>query len=312
MRKIEFLFPGGGAQAVGMMKDLYDAYPEAQKAFDDADRVLGRSISDLTFSGDENELALIHNMQPCMLTSEIAAYSVLRSLGIQSSMTAGFSLGEWTALVVSGVISYEQALRLSQLRADYMRDSVQPGEGGMAVIFGKTEEDVLELCNELGGISPSNYTCPGQVTVSGKLSSIKKLMEMKERAEIAAHQVLVDIPSHCELMRPASEKLALEIEKTKFFAPEIPIVMNVTAGITTNPDDIKRNLIEQLVKPVRFQQSIELMLDNGVNTFIEIGPGDVLTRFVSKISKNRHIDAEPLNVMDIETLHETLECLKVR
>ena len=182
----------------------------------------------------------------------------------------------------------------------------------MAVIFGKTEEDVLELCNELGGISPSNYTCPGQVTVSGKLSSIKKLMEMKERAEIAAHQVLVDIPSHCELMRPASEKLALEIEKTKFFAPEIPIVMNVTAGITTNPDDIKRNLIEQLVKPVRFQQSIELMLDNGVNTFIEIGPGDVLTRFVSKISKNRHIDAEPLNVMDIETLHETLECLKVR
>ncbi|MCQ4814652.1 ACP S-malonyltransferase [Cloacibacillus evryensis] len=312
MRKIAFLFPGGGAQAVGMMKDLYDAYPEAQKAFDDADRVLGRSISDLTFSGDENELALIHNMQPCMLTSEIAAYSVLRSLGIQSSMTAGFSLGEWTALVVSGVISYEQALRLSQLRADYMRDSVQPGEGGMAVIFGKTEEDVLELCNELGGISPSNYTCPGQVTVSGKLSSIKKLMEMKERAEIAAHQVLVDIPSHCELMRPASEKLALEIEKTKFFAPEIPIVMNVTAGITTNPDDIKRNLIEQLVKPVRFQQSIELMLDNGVNTFIEIGPGDVLTRFVSKISKNRHIDAEPLNVMDIETLHETLECLKVR
>lgn len=311
LNKLAFIFPGGGAQSVGMMKDICDAYPVAQKAFDEADRILSRDISTLTFNGEEEELACIHNMQPCMMTSEIAAWRVLDSLGIHASMLAGFSLGEWTALVVAGVLNYEQALKLSQLRADYMRDSVQVGEGGMAVIFGKTEEEVCALCDELGGISPSNYTCPGQITVSGKLSGIKKLMEMKEREEIAAHQVLVDIPSHCALMRPASEKLAHDINKTKFMAPKIPIVMNVTGEVTADPDIIKKNLITQLVMPVRFQQSIELMLKQGVNTFIEIGPGDVLVRFVSKISKSIGIEAETLNVMDMETLEETLAFLKV-
>ena len=311
MNNIAFIFPGGGAQFVGMMKDICEKYPIAQKTFDEADKILGRSISGMTFAGEEEDLALIHNMQPCMLTAEIAAWRVLDSIGVKASMTAGFSLGEWTSLVVAGVLSYEQALKLSQLRADYMRDSVQLGEGGMAVIFGKTEEQVLLLCEELGGISPSNYTCPGQVTVSGKLSSIKKLMEMKEREEIAAHQVLVDIPSHCELMRPASDKLAIDINNVDFNLPMIPIVMNVTAEITNDLDTIKHNLITQLVKPVRFQQSIELMLDNGINTFIEIGPGDILTRFVTKISKNKGLKTEALNVMDMETLEATLEYLKV-
>lgn len=311
MKKIAFLFPGGGAQTVGMMRDICEIYPEAKNAFEEADYVLGRKISDLTFYGSEDELSLIQNMQPCMLASEIAAYRVLNSLGIQASMTAGFSLGEWTSLVVSEVLPYTQALKLSQLRANYMRDAVLPGEGGMAVIFGKTEQEILALCNTLGGISPSNYTCPGQVTVSGKLSSIKVLMEMKEREEIAAHQVLVDIPSHCELMRPASEKLALDINNTTFSIPKVPIVMNATAEIETIPDVIKHNLIEQLVMPVKFQQSIELMLENDINTFIEIGPGDVLSRFVTKISKKKQKEAETLNVMDIDTLNETLEHLKL-
>lgn len=311
MNNISFIFPGGGAQFVGMMKDICEIYPIAQQTFDEADQILGRSISGMTFAGEENDLALIHNMQPCMLTAEIAAWRVLDSLGVKASMTAGFSLGEWTALVVAGVLSYEQALELSQLRADYMRDSVQPGEGGMAVIFGKTEEQVIKICEELGGISPSNYTCPGQVTVSGKLSGIKKLMAMKEREEIAAHQVLVDIPSHCELMRPASDKLTIDINSVNFNLPVIPIVMNVTAEITNDLDTIKNNLITQLTKPVRFHQSIELMLKKGINTFIEIGPGDVLTRFVTKISKDKGFKTETLNVMDMETLGATLEYLKV-
>lgn len=311
MNNIAFIFPGGGAQFVGMMKDICDTYPVAKKTFDEADQILGRSISGMTFVGEEKDLALIHNMQPCMLTAEIAAWRVLDSIDVKASMTAGFSLGEWTALVVAGVLTYEQALKLSQLRANYMRDSVQPEEGGMAVIFGKTEEQVLKLCEELGGISPSNYTCPGQITVSGKLSGIKKLMKMKEREEIAAHQVLVDIPSHCELMRPASERLAIDIHKVKFNHPMIPIVMNVTAEITSDLDTIKQNLITQLVKPVRFQQSIELMIENGIDTFIEIGPGDILARFVIKISKNKGVETETLNIMDIETLEATLKYLKV-
>ena len=176
----------------------------------------------------------------------------------------------------------------------------------MAVIFGKTEKQVVDLCNKLGGLSPSNYTCPGQITVSGKISSIKKLMEMKEKEELAAHQVAVDVPSHCELMRPAAEKLASDIQKIDFMSPNVHIVMNATGEITTDPNVIKHNLIQQLVLPVRFQQSIELMLSHGADTFIEIGPGDVLARFVTKISKSINADVDVYNVMDIASLNDTL------
>lgn len=310
MRKLAFLFPGGGAQSVGMMKDICCIYPEAQRVFDEADRILGRSISDLTFTGNDEELALIHNMQPCMLTAEIAALMVLNSLGIRASMTAGFSLGEWSSLVAADTLSFEESLRLSQLRADYMKEAVQLGAGGMAVIFGESEMEVLEICRKLGGISPSNFNCPGQITVSGKMSSIKKLMEMKERDEIAAYQVPVDIPSHCELMRSASEKLALDIEKVAFRTPNIPIVQNVTAKPTTSPDTIKKNLLTQLVKPVRFQQSIEFMLNSGIDTFIEVGPGDALSRFIPLISKHAKTKAIALNANNIETLNATLEYLE--
>ena len=306
MRKIVFLFPGGGAQVVGMMKDICATYSEAQEIFYKADKILGRSISAMTFEGDEHELSSIHNMQPCMLTAEIAAYSVLRSLGVMPSSTAGLSLGEWSALVASNVLSSEIALKLSQLRADYMLDAAHLEEGGMAVIFGKTEKQVVDLCNKLGGLSPSNYTCPGQITVSGKISSIKKLMEMKEKEELAAHQVAVDVPSHCELMRPAAEKLASDIQKIDFMSPNVHIVMNATGEITTDPNVIKHNLIQQLVLPVRFQQSIELMLSHGADTFIEIGPGDVLARFVTKISKSINADVDVYNVMDIASLNDTL------
>ena len=311
MHKIAIIFPGGGAQTSGMMWDICQKYEIALNTFFEADKILKKDVSGLTFSGDEADLSKIENMQPCMLTAEVALWRVISQFGVVPTILSGFSLGEYTALVVAGILSFEQALILSQKRANYMSDATKHQEGGMAVIFGKTENEVYKLCEQIGGISPSNFTCPGQITVSGNLSGIEKLMEMKQQEEIAAHQVAVNVASHCELMRSASESLAVAMDEIEFNPPTIPIVMNVNAQIVTDPQQIKRNLIDQLVYPVKFQQSMELMLDQGIDTFLEVGPGDVLSRFVSKIAKAKRTDVDILNIEDIETLDAALTFFRV-
>lgn len=306
MKKTAFLFSGGGAQYPGMAQDICQAHREAAAVFEQANETLGRDIAALTFSADSDALNLTHNTQPCMLTTEIAMLRVLEASGVSAAITAGFSLGEWAALVAAGVLPFERALPLVQLRADAMQRAVPAGEGGMAVILGKTAEEVAALCARVAGVSPSNYNCPGQITVAGVIRGIQALLEITQREGVTAKQLAVSIPSHCALMKPAADELEAAIRDVAFCAPRHPIVMNATGEATADVDVIKANLIKQLTMPVLFEQSVRYMLGSGVDTFIEIGPGKVLSGLVKKTAKASGRDVTVLRTENLETLRAGL------
>lgn len=300
-----FLFSGQGAQYVGMMQDIADAYPESAACFALADDILGYGVSHDVFFGPADVLNLTEHTQPAMLTAEAAVLRVFQARNIFPAMVAGFSLGEWTALHAAGVLDFEDTLRLVRLRAGFMQQAVPVGKGAMAAILGKSAADVEALCAQYG-VFPSNYNCPGQITVAGYSANMDKLMETAEKEGIAAKRLAVSIPSHCPLMQPAAEKLAEAVGKYTFCTPEMPVVMNALGKPVTNTADLQKNIVDQLIMPVRFEQSIAYMLDAGIDRFIEIGPGKVLTSLVKKTAKALGREVTALRTDSVESLQACL------
>lgn len=308
--KTALMFSGQGTQYPGMMGDLFKAHNEAKEVFDKAFSLLGRDIYDLTINATQEELDRTENTQPCLLACELAALRVFQSLEIPYEAALGFSLGEWAALVASGAAVEEDVLRLIQKRAEAMQNAVPAGEGGMAVVLGKDTEFISVLCREIGGIALSNYNCPGNITVTGAAASVDYLLEVAAKQGVMALKVAVSIPSHCSLMEPAVQELRPLIEAAALCNPKMDLVMNATGQLAVDVTEIKKNLVHQLSQPVLFQQSIEYLLGDGYDTFIEIGPGKTLSGMVKRTAKQARQRVRILQFNSAESVEKVFEVLQ--
>ena len=312
MKKTGLMFSGGGAQYPGMMKDFYDTIPACRDLFEKANEVVEYRLSDRIFNDTKEELSITSVMIPAVFTSDLVAYTALKQYGIVPDMAAGFSLGEWAAITAAGVVPFETAIELVQFRSDEMTKATPAGGAGMAVIMGKPNDYVEDLCARVkeGYVCPANYNYPGQITVSGDTKGLDALEKLAEEEGTIYKRLAVNVPSHCSLMEPAMKALGERLKGVSFNKPAFPIVSNRTALPTDDPKEIKDNIITQLVSPVRFEQSIRNMYGAGVDTFIELGPGKTLYTFVKKISKNIETEVSVGRVENADTLNETLELLK--
>ena len=310
MGKIAFIFPGQGAQYVGMGKEIADEYKSADDIFNEATAALGFDIKEMIFSSDDETLKITENTQPTILTTSIVCMQPLLEKGIKPDYVAGLSLGEYAAHVTAGTINFSDAVKLVKKRGKYMQEAVPVGVGAMSVIMGLDNDIVIECCKEasqLGVVEATNFNCPGQIAIAGEKASVEKASELcKEKGAKRTVLLPVSAPFHCSLLKPAGEKLAAELEGITLNDIQIPVVTNVTAECITDKSVVKELLVNQVSKSVLWENCIRTMIDKGVDTFIEIGPGKVLNGFLKKINK----DVIALNVEDLESLNKTLEALK--
>lgn len=285
MGKIAFVFPGQGAQTIGMAKDFYEQCESSKEIFQIANNCLDIDIEKICFE-DEEKINLTEYTQPALLTACMAiAKPVLEK--VQPDVTAGLSLGEYTALVVSGGMDFEDAVKLTRKRGIYMQNEVPVGLGGMYAVLGSTREVIESVCKDIEGVSVANYNCPGQIIISGKMEGLEVAKE--KLTEAGAKRVMplkVSGPFHSEMLVGAGEKLAKELENVVIRTPKIPYVTNVTAEYVESEENVKELLAKQVSSSVRWQDSVEKMIENGVDTFIEIGPGRTLTSLIKKTNRN--------------------------
>ncbi|QUL57716.1 ACP S-malonyltransferase [Paenibacillus tritici] len=291
MSKIAFVFPGQGAQTVGMGKDVYEAVPQSRAVFEKGDEVLGFPLSRLVFEGPDSELKQTVNTQPALVTASVAYLEALRGLNITPDYVAGHSLGEYSALVAAGVLSYEDAVRLVRQRGQFMEEAVPGGQGAMAAVLGAERGALTELCRSISesgnSVELANVNCPGQIVVSGSVAGVGEVVQrVKEAGGKRAIPLEVSGPFHSSLMKGAAERLAAELQKVTFNAPAMPVVVNVTAAPVTDPEEIRNLLVAQVFSPVLWQDSVEWLIAAGVDTFVEIGSGSVLAGLIRKIDKN--------------------------
>jgi len=309
---LAFVFPGQGSQSVGMGRALFDAFPESRAVFEEADEALGFALSRLCFEGPESELQLTANTQPALLATSAAALRPLVTGGVRPAWVVGHSLGEYTALVAAGAISLGDALRTVRRRGEYMQEAVPVGVGAMAAILGLDLPAVEEACREAAEgevVSPANINSPGQVVVAGHARAVERASALcLSRGAKRAVKLPVSAPFHCALMRPAQDRLAPELAKVAFRDPEVPLVNNVDARVVRDAESCRDGLVRQVSGAVRWQQSVELLLREGVDVFVEVGPGTVLSGLVRKIAR----EARVLNVDSPESLVTAVAALGTR
>lgn len=288
--KHAYIFPGQGAQFVGMGKDLYETNAEAKTLFDQANGILGFRITDEMFAGTEEALKETRVTQPAIFLHSVILAKTLGS-SFKPDMVAGHSLGEFSALVANGTLSFEDGLALVAKRAFAMQKACEIKPSTMAAILGLEDEKVEEICATINGVVvPANYNCPGQLVISGEVEAVNAACEaMKEAGAKRALVLNVGGAFHSPLMEPAREELAAAIEATRFSNPICPVYQNVTASAIFSPDEIKKNLVAQLTAPVRWTQSVQAMVTDGATHFTEIGPGKVLQGLVKKIHKDAEV-----------------------
>ena len=290
MSKQAFVFPGQGAQAVGMGRDAYDACSEAREVFTRADEALGFKLSDIIFAGPEAELKKTYNTQPALLTTSLALLAALRLKGVKADFVAGHSLGEYCALVAADVLSFEDAVRTVRKRGELMEAAVPAGLGAMAAVLGAEREALSVFCEtlsaEVGSVELANVNCPGQIVISGTSEGIQAAQERSR--ECGAKRIIpldVSGPFHSSLMRPAAEKLSEVLAELKLEHASVPVIANVTAKQVIDPEQIRELLVQQVYSPVLWEDTIRQLIAEGVDTFIEIGPGAVLAGLIKKIDK---------------------------
>ena len=310
MSKLAFVFPGQGAQKVGMGKDFYDNYDVAKTMFKEADEALGYSIMKMCFEGPEEDLKLTANTQPAILTISCIANEILKENGIQPEITGGHSLGEYSALVAAGVLNFQDAVALVHKRGSYMQEAVPVGEGGMAAIIGVDRDKIVEVCQQVSAESPVqavNFNCPGQIVIAGATKGVELAVEELKAAGAKKAVILpVSAPFHSTLMKPAAEKLAVELDKVTISDAKIPVVANVSAEILTKAEDIKASLVAQAASPVLWEDCVARMKEFGADVLLEAGPGKTLCGFNRRIDKT----ITSLNVEDVASLEKSLDYFK--
>jgi [acyl-carrier-protein] S-malonyltransferase len=306
MGKLAFMFPGQASQAPGMGKDLAEKFPAARAVFDEADQVLGFSISRMCFAGSEEELKQTANTQPAILTVSVAAYRVLAGQGtgldILPAYVAGHSLGEYSALVASGALEFADALRLVRQRGTFMQEAVPEGEGAMAAIMGLSPAQVGDVCKRAAEgqvVSPANLNAPEQTVISGNAAAVKRAVELASQSGAKrAVMLAVSAPFHCALMQPAQAQMEPALRAVKFNDLRVPLVTNTDAEITSSGAESREALIRQITLPVRWEESIRELIAQGVTSFVEVGPGKVLCGLLRQIERSVH----SMNVEDEATL----------
>lgn len=311
MGKIAFVFPGQGSQTVGMGKDFYESDQTVQSIFQEADSTLGFSLTDLILNGPQEDLTLTANTQPALLTVSFALYQAVLKAGITPDYTAGHSLGEYSALTASGAMTFKEAVHTVRKRGEYMEEAVPNGIGTMSAVLGIDQAQLEELTADItrkgNTVQLANINCPGQIVISGTTEGVQlAAVKAKENGAKRAIPLNVSGPFHSILMEPAAAKLAETLSSIEVKQAITPVISNVTAQPVTQPEEIKEKLIEQLISPVRWEESIRTLLDLGVDTFIEIGPGKVLSGLIKKIDRSVSI----YSVNDKVSLENTVHALR--
>lgn len=303
--KIGFLFPGQGAQSIGMGKDLYDEYEEYRNVYKKVEKITGVNVENITFNSSEEVLSQTKNTQICILTMSLAILELLKKENIEVIASSGLSLGEYSALIYSGSLSFEDGVKIVKTRGELMQNLCPKGNWSMLAVLGLDEETVTNVCNEItnGFVAPANFNCPGQIVISGEKQAVDEASQkLKEAGAKRIIELKTSGPFHTKMLEKASIELRKELENVKINSFETKVIKNLDGKEYSNNDNVKEILSKHIINPVKFEQSLRTMIDMGIDTFIEIGPGKTLSGFVKKIDRNLNV----FNINNLESYKKTI------